>query len=258
MNIVGDPVETIHVYMVREEEQRAPLFLPLFAALVCLAVIASVSVYSGAHPSYTHETLRIPAKVLPLQTFKTAQTIIPTGIKTYPATNAHGSLTFSNGSIIGQSIPEGFTIDGAATDSAVYVPPASADGFGTSTVAAHLLTSGTNMPTFSINEVIGASLFVRNLSPFTGGHPSYSVHFITQQDKVEALTKARAIVAAQVWGLHYPCSETVSGAVIVTWRCPFITYKVPPYMRVTRVTIQEKNLLVDVVFVVRPTQRWVK
>jgi len=258
MNIVDDPVETIHVYMVREKEQRAPLFLPLFAALVCLAVIVSVTVYSGAHPSYTHETLRIPARVLPLQTFKTAQPVIPTGIKTYPATYAHGFLTFSNGSIIGQSIPEGFTIDGAATDSAVYVPPASADGFGTSTVSAHLLTSGINKSTLSINEVIGASLFVRNLSPFTGGHPSYSVHFITEQDRVEALTKARAIVAAQVLGLHYPCSETVSGAVVVTWRCQFITYKVPSYMQVTRVVIQGRNLLVDVVFVVRPRRIWVR
>lgn len=33
--------------------------------------------------------------------------------------------------------------------------------------------------------------------------------FATQQDRVRAITQARALVASQVLGLHYPCRETI-------------------------------------------------
>lgn len=252
MKIVDEPIETIHVYMVPEEAKRPYTAVPLVCALLCLVGIAVLTLSSGQHPYYEQARLVVPAQVLPPQVFQTTQAIIPTGVHTYPATYAHGYLTFSNGSVIGQSVPAGFTIDGATTDEAVYVPAANADGFGVSTVSAHLVASGTNIAALSINEVIGSSLFVRNLSPFTGGHPAYSVHFVTKQDRVAAVTKARAIVAAQVFGLHYPCAETISGAVTVTWRCQFVTYKVPSYMHVIRVILQGKSLFVDVVYVARP------
>src|SRR5712691_8753468 len=109
MHIMDDPVETIHVYMVREEEKSTTLFIPLFSALVCLAVIAGVTMYSGSHPAYEHQTLTIPARFLPPQTFTATQAIIPTGIKIYPATTAQGTLTITNGSVIAQTLPAGFT-----------------------------------------------------------------------------------------------------------------------------------------------------
>ena len=181
MQTIDDQVETIHLYVVRQSEKRPYTFLPLFGALVCLLGIAALTFYSVEHPYYEHERLTVPAQFLPLKVFTAEAPIIPTGIKTYPATYAHGFLTFSNGSVIGQSVPAGFTIDGVKTDQAVYVPPATANGFGMSTVSAHLLTSGINLSPLSINEVIGSSLFIRNLSPFTGGHPAYSVKFITSK-----------------------------------------------------------------------------
>jgi hypothetical protein len=217
--------------------------------------IVAVTYYSALHPTYEHKTISVPAELLPLKVFQATQPIIPTGIKTYPATYAHGWLTFSNGSVIGQSVPVGYVIDNVVTDRPVYVPGATANGFGIVTVAAHMVISGTNLPTLAVNEVVGSSLFIRNLSPFTGGRPAYSVQFVTEQDKSAAMAKARNNLASRVIGLHYPCSENQFRDVskmVVTWRCQFLTYHVPPNMHVTNVQIQGKNLLLNVWFIPVP------
>src|SRR5438045_2042844 len=99
MQAVDDEIETIHLYVVREKETKPFVFLPLFAALLCVAAIAGVTIYSALNPSYEQETLILPAKYLPLQTFRATEPIIPTGVKTYPATTAHGILTLTNGSV---------------------------------------------------------------------------------------------------------------------------------------------------------------
>jgi hypothetical protein len=59
-------------------------------------------------------------------------------------------------------------------------------------------------------------------------------------------------------GLHYPCSETISGALAVTWRCQFVTYYIPTFYHITGVRIIGKNLLLAVWFVARPVHIWVK
>jgi hypothetical protein len=259
MQAIDEEMETIHLYVVRGKEKRPYTAFPLFCAFLCLVSIVAVTWYSALHPYYEHERLTVPATFLPLKVFKAKVPIIPTGVKTYPATYAHGFLTFSNGSIIGHSVPAGFTIDGAATDRAVYVPPATANGFGMSTVSAHLLTSGINMSTLSINEVIGSSLFIRNLSPFTGGHPAYSVTIQLPKDRQTAINTARTLVAlqkAQILAfLAEPCKETIltfQTLIRLSWGCQYATYKVPSYMRVMTAHLVGKNFLVDVVFVLRP------
>src|SRR5215472_10549111 len=105
-----DADETIHIYYERKPEKRPFVVLPLVCAVLCLLGIAALTLYSAAHPSYQHTQLLVPAHVLPPQTFNAEVTVISTGVKHYPATYAHGWLTFSNGSVIGQSIPAGFTI----------------------------------------------------------------------------------------------------------------------------------------------------
>ena len=104
--------------------------IPSFLAACCLLGIVAVTWYSALHPYYEHKRLTVPAQFLPLKVFRAEAPIIPTGIKTYPATYAHGFLTFSNGSIIGQSVPAGFTIDNVATEAyrhieghVKYMPP---------------------------------------------------------------------------------------------------------------------------------------
>lgn len=255
MQVVGDKMETVHLYVVREQPKQPYMLLPLLCALVCLSAIAAVTLYSAQHPSYEHQRLTVPAVALPLKTITASVPIIPTGVKTYPATYAHGYLTFSNGSVIGQSVPVGFIIDGAVTDSAVYVPPATANGFGMSTVPAHLLTSGINKSTLSINEVIGASLFVRNLSPFTGGRRAHTVKYATASDKQTALLQARGILFGRSSGLHYPCQELRFAdlrTIKMTWRCQFVAYHVPSYMHVSSVKLAGTFFLVDVSFLARP------
>src|SRR2546430_2641041 len=141
MRVVDDTIETIHLYVVREEEKRPYTLLPLLCALFCLFGIAAITLYSAQHPYYEHKQLTIPPQFLPLQTFKTSQAIVPTGIQTYPATTAQGTLTITNGSVETVQLPSGMIFTGkdgieAITDSATYVQAGNADGIGRSTVSA--------------------------------------------------------------------------------------------------------------------------
>lgn len=256
---VDDKPETIHLYVVREEEKRPNTAFPLFCSLLCLLGIVALTIYSAQHPYYEHARLTVPAQLLPIKVFEVKAPIIPTGIKQYPATYAHGFLTFSNGSVIGQSVPEGFVVDGVKTDSAIYVPGATANGFGMATIGAHLVTAGINLQALAINEVIGSSLFIRNPSPFVGGHAAYSVTYQRPIDRVHALATARSLVAAlqaRVGAfLVTPCSKSIVAAkslLRLTWRCQFATFKVPSYMRVSAAHLKGMQFIVDVVFVPRP------
>src|SRR5438045_1478644 len=121
MHIVDEPIETVHLYVVREEQKQPYTALPLFMACVCLMLIAGLTFYSGEHQVYEHTRLTLPAHFLPPQSFQVSQAIIPTGTKNYPATTAYGVLTISNGSVIAQVIPAGFTVQNVATDAAMYV-----------------------------------------------------------------------------------------------------------------------------------------
>lgn len=139
-----------------------------------------------------------------------------------------------NGSIISQTLPSGFifTTDSGvsvATDQAVFVPAGNANGYGVAYVSAHALVNGSpgNIPALAIDTVIGSSVYVRNVAAFQGGKDTYSLRFATAQDRQQAVTTARHLLAAETTGLHYPCAETMSSAVIITWRCQFLTYHIP-------------------------------
>jgi len=267
MQAVRDEIETIHLYVVREEEKRPATALPLFCAFVCLLSIAAITIYSAVHPTYEHMRLVVPAQFLPLRTFEAEAPIIPTGVKTYPATYATGVLTLTNGSVIGMSIPQGFTIGSVATDKAVYVPPGSAAAFGYASVTARALISGKagNFASLAINTVIGSSLYVRNLSPFTGGRNNYRVAIQLPQDRETAMNTVRSLIASQIAQvaavLAGACKETIMASTTViqtTWNCQFATYTVPLYMYSLGAQLVGKNFLVDVVFVARPERMWAK
>jgi len=196
--------------------------------------------------------IRVPAVLLLPRIFSAKVAVIPTGIRTYPATVAHGVLTITNGSIIGQYIPAGFTIGNVATDKAVYVPGGSANSYGWAQVPAHALNAGQNgnLPALAINSVVGSSVYVRNLSVFSGGHDSYSVKYATAEDKRRAITKAQQELASMSSGLHYPCTES-SNTTTLTWHCQFVTYSLPSYMHVSSIRILGKNLLIAVTFTPR-------
>lgn len=261
MQAVDEKFETIHLYVVREEQKKPYTVLPLLGAFLCLVGIVAVTVYSAYHPYYEHERLTLPAHFLPMTNLTTRAPIIPTGIKTYPATIAHGILTITNGSIISQTIPQGFIVGNVATDYTVFVPAGSADGYGIARVSAHALQAGQqgNLQTMQINVVIGSSLYVRNLDNFTGGKDSYSVKIVTPQDRQTALDAARTLLTSQKAQIRaflaYPCIESpqIRNLVLgLSWTCQYVTYSIPSYMKVIHVRLVGKNLLVDVVFVPKP------
>ena len=51
MQTVEDPpIETIHLYVVREEEKKPYTLLPLLCAFACLLGIVAITLYSAQHP----------------------------------------------------------------------------------------------------------------------------------------------------------------------------------------------------------------
>ena len=257
------PMETLHIYVEREQPPR-PSLLPVVLSVVALLTLVSVGVLSPTQQPVTRALIRVPAVLLPIRTFTAIAPVIPTGVRTYPATTAHGTLTITNGSVIAQTLPPGvifITNSGVsiATDQAVFVPAGSANGYGYTTVSAHALVHGTsgNIPALAIDTVEGSSVYVRNLTSFYDGRAAYSVTYVTAQDIQRAVSTAHHLLAAEAFGLHYPCLETLRGTV-VTWRCQFLTYHLPTFMHITGVTIVGKNLLLAVWFVARPVRIWVK
>jgi hypothetical protein len=259
-----EPTEVLHIYVVREVV--TPSLLPIVLSVLALSVFVTFGALSPNQQPVTRAVIRVPAVPLTAKTFTAEVPVIPTGVKVYPATTARGVLTITNGSVISQTLPAGFKLvtnsgTEVATDSSVFVPSGSADGYGYATTAAHMSISGVNLPTLAVDQTLGTSLYIRNLSPFTGGRPAYSVKFITSNDRDVALSKARTILISKIMGLHYPCSEDhIAGVhnMIASWHCQFLTYHIPAFYHVTGVKIIGKNLLIDVWFVARPAHIWVK
>ena len=272
MYSVDDKPETIHLYVVREEEKRPNTAFPLFGAFLCLLCLVAVTLCSAEHPYYEHARLTVPAQFLPLKVFAAQAPIISTGVKTYPARYSHGTLTLTNGSVLSEVLPAGIIFSAGngvevQTTESAFIPPGNAKGYGVATVTARALQGGRqgNIQTLAVNAVYGTALYIRNLSPFTGGQDAYSVTIQLPKDREAAIHVARALVAsqkAQVMAvLISPCKETTllsEKLLRLAWDCQFATYKVPSYMRVTAAHLSGKSFLVDVVFVPRPERVWVK
>jgi hypothetical protein len=268
MHQVDDaPMETLHIFYEREQPPQ-PSLLPIVLSVLALSAVIAFGVLSPPRPPVARDELRVPAVPLALKTFTAQVAIIPSGVKVYPATTAHGTLTITNGSVIAQTLPADFILMSkngvqVSTDYAVYVPGGSANGYGYATVSAHALIPGAggNVATLAINQVIGSSVYIRNLSAFTSGHDGYSVRYATAEDKQAALLHARDMLLNKSSGLHYPCTENhFAGThlVMLAWRCQFVQYHVPAYYHVTSVRLLGKNLLLDVWFIPRPLRMWVK
>jgi len=259
-----EPVETIHLYVVREGRKR-PSLAPVIISGLTLFFLIVLSVLTPYHPPEQRASLRVPSILLPLKTFSVTEPVMATGVKFTPAKEAHGILTITNGSIIAQELPEGllfFGHDGVevATSVAVFVPAGSAEGFGMATVMAHATSGGKagDIPALDIDSVEGGSVYIRNLRPFTGGRDAASIRFVTPQDRQTALAAARAYLTVQVGRiqaiLERPCSEEASftNLLIVTLVCRFVAFPKLPGFHITGVRVAGKTLLVDVVFAAHP------
>lgn len=263
MRVMDDKPETIHLYVVREEAVRPQLY-PIFISLFALLALAALGTLFPYQQPEMRAVIRVPAVPLYLKDFHTSVQIVPTGVKTYQATTAHGVLTITNGSIIGQNIPAGFTIQGVETEAAVYVPGGDANGYGWAQVSAHTVNAGTvgNLPAYAINSVIGSSVYIRNLTAFTGGRDAYSVRIVTAQDTQTAANTAHNLLATEVIGLHYPCKEAVfvdtHENLYVTQHCQFVIYSTPSFLHVTSAKLIGNSVIVSGWFTARRKQIWVR
>jgi hypothetical protein len=259
-----EPIETYHLYVVREGQQ-SPSLVPVIISLLTLSLILAIGILTPYKQPLERVLIRVPAVLLPLKTFTTSIAVVPTGVKTYPAITAYGTLTITNGSILTEEIPNGTYFTGAdhveiQTDAAVIIPPGRATGPGYATVSAHAVNPGAagNISPLDIDSVEGTSLFIRNLQPFSGGADSYSVKYIKPQDREKALTLARAILFPQTLTglLESACKETVTGnqTLHVSWTCQYVLYNIPnlPDMKALSAKLQGKVIILEVVYVARP------
>lgn len=260
----AEPMETIHLYVVREGQTR-PSLLPVLTSVIALSLLLASGFLVPSQQPEQHASLRVPAVLLPLTTFSTIVPVIPTGVRTFPATRASGVLTITNGSILAQHLPAGLLMtasNGVAvvTTESVDVPAGNGTSYGTAYVSAQAVSPGTqgDLPALSVQMVYGTSLFLKNERAFTGGQDAYSVHVMTPQDRQRALAQARGTLFHQTLSglLSRPCLEHVTGTtnLHVAWTCQFVTYTTPslPQLRVLQVQVIGRTVFLTITYVPRP------
>lgn len=272
-----DEIETIHVYMVREDDQPElennkppswprfhwPNIAPTWAkvqqiimASIAVLMLAGFAIAPMGEPLFTIKTLRIPLIALPLQIFMTSVNITPTGIQQIPAASARGALTVYNGSTLQESLPVKFIVTSASgveieTDQAVTIPAADPPSFGVASVPAHAVQPGAagNIEAYSVDQADGSTITIKNTSAFTGGADASTKIYATAADVNNATTAARQKVEGRsVKGLMIqPCSEKITpsaGSVRVERTCQTYTYTLPKHLRIISLKIKS-----DIVFV---------
>lgn len=273
-----DDIETVYLYVYDEDPEQArrspSIRWPRFAwphisfngkriadlvmQWAAFAVLAACSLWSGA-PFFTIQSITVPLHLLPVQHVQASATIVPTGVQIIPAVQAHGVLTIYNGSAVVESLPAGFIVTTRqgieiATDTAVTIPAETPPVNGSATVAAHAVGSGVagNIAVGAINAVVGSSLYVKNLSSFTGGQDASTTHYVTASDSVHTLAEARQRAQQRqaqtppLGLLIRPCHETDQPqgmSVTVVLSCQYGTYTAPTGVTVLRVEVREKSVV---------------
>src|SRR5260370_7843534 len=171
MQTVDEELETIHLYIVREEEAR-PSVLPIILSVLALSLLVSLCVFSPYQQPEERLAIRIPAVFFPVKSFTSSVHIIPTGIKAYPATNAHGVLTIYNGSILSQQLPQGMILTSTngieiVTDESIFISAGNPPYYNIATVSAHAAPAAHpgNLTTLSIHQPHPTPLYPPNLQP---------------------------------------------------------------------------------------------
>ena len=141
-----EPLETIHLYVVREGQAR-PSLLPIFISLLALSLLIAIGILVPYQQPETRALLRVPAVLLPLRTFSTSVTVMPTGVRTFLATRASGVLTITNGSILAQHLPAGMLLTASTgvevvTTASVDVPAGNGTTYGIASVSAQTVSPG--------------------------------------------------------------------------------------------------------------------
>jgi len=247
-----EPIETVHLYVVPEQEyfveSRAINIGRIINSILCCAFLPLLLVI----PSWQNVgpwDITVPLQLLPLQQFTATGTVEQTGTRVVPATNASGTLTVYNGSFLVQQLPKGFVIESTGgaiivTDSTVKIPAGDPPDYGMARVQAHAIAAGQagNIRALALSSVIGGSLYIKNLTAFTGGIDARTEQYATEQDEQAALSSARYRLKQQTKQdsalLMQQCDETAASArlsLTVTWQCQFARYDVPQGLHVLSV-----------------------
>lgn len=216
-------------------------------------------------PTYQIQTVRVPARFLSVVRLTASADTVATGIKTIPATHAHGTLTTYNGSILQESLPAGFlvTTQGGievVTDQSVIIPQADLPVLGIATVPAHVAEAGSqgNLTRGAIHQADGGSLVIKNLTAFTGGSETHTIHIVQEGDKEAAVAVAKAKVEAEkptTGLLAQPCSEALQQSetqVIAQLVCQYVTYRAPAGARVLSAHVEGGTVVVRLQTIVLP------
>ncbi|MDQ2886476.1 MAG: hypothetical protein M3Y39_10340, partial [Chloroflexota bacterium] len=159
---------------------------------------ASVTVLITPASQFVQRSYTVPANNVSARqvTSSQAQSQLAqaSGHRQVQATQARGQLTFSNGAFIAQNVAAGTTLTGkdgiqVVTDAIANIPPANSTTGTTSVVvvSAHAVRAGQqgNIPSLDLDTpccIANKSIFVRNVSTFTGGQDAQNYAFVQQSD----------------------------------------------------------------------------
>lgn len=207
-----EPMETVHIYLVLEEQLPPKNDIPsLITIAVCALVLVTYGVLSLLVPPAQHDVSFAGTihgfALRPVRTTSSVTTRA-TGKGSVHATTATGTITFYNGALYVQIIPVGTILtssDGASvvTDEQAVIPPAAQTTpptYGQVSVLAHALRAGAsgNIAAGDLNEACCVtSVIAQNPFVFTGGTTARSFTYLTAQDVTNASTPLLAHLQTQ-------------------------------------------------------------
>lgn len=187
-------------------KQRPYYLIVVFTFLACLLFVgvsllvplftpsATVTIIPQQEHLSTTVAIQIPARVIPALTLAESQSVAATGKRHQDAAQAHGTITFYNGSFTSQTIAAGTILTGTdgiqvVTDQPAIIPAGNPPTYGQVTVSAHALAAGPqgNIAARDINMACCAtSVLAANGTSFHGGQNERDYLVVTQKDIDEA------------------------------------------------------------------------
>ena len=200
----------------------APRSLPpfvVFVLLLCLFLVGdladtqlialmtptvTIAITPEVHIVRVQSTASLGKLLSPI-TLSQSEAVPATGHGHQNATRASGSVTFYNTSFTLQTVEAGTILIGAdgqqvMTLESVTIPPDSPPVNGQATVSAQARDIGAsgNIPALDINGLFSSTLYVKNLTAFTGGQDARDFLFVMQADRDRAAAALQARVSASM------------------------------------------------------------
>jgi len=234
-----EPMETIHVYFVREEQEPEPepdvveatLATPQYPSALftvatvffCLSLVISsiaLQLYFMLHPPVAVVTIVPDTRTVTLTgslplgrlthaiTLYQSETVQATGKGHQDARAAQGALTFYNASFSPQVVSAGSVFQGSdgaqiRTDTTINVPANNPPQDGIASVTAHAVTPGShgNLQALDINSATSSSLFAKNLDAFTGGQDARDFQVVAKRDIEATAAPMKPILSYSIQGV---------------------------------------------------------